>query len=63
MTQVFRTGETHLSVPTVAVRLQIHRNTVSGWVRRGWLKAQRLGGRWRIEREPLEHFLKYGPGR
>lgn len=51
--------ERYLTVEQVAERLQVRRETVREWLRRGLLPGVRLGDRtgWRIRPSDLERFL------
>lgn len=41
----------------VSERMSVHINTVKRWVRIGWLKAHKVGGRVRIYESDLNEFL------
>lgn len=41
----------------VAARLNITEQTLRLWMRKGKLKAKKVGGEWRIEKEELERFI------
>ena len=47
-----------LKVEDIAKELDLHVNTVRGWIRDGKLKATRLGKEYRIKQEDFEKFLK-----
>ena len=47
-----------LKVEDIARELDLHVNTVRGWIRDGKLKATRLGKEYRIKQEDFEKFLK-----
>lgn len=38
--------------------LHVHINTVDNWINKGWLQADKIGGRWRISEEQLNEFMK-----
>ena len=50
-------GAGTLSLPDVARRLGVHRVTVWGWVKRGWLPAIRVGHHYRVPRDIVEAML------
>lgn len=37
--------------------LSVHLNTVDQWIKKGWLKAHKVGGRVRIYESDLQAFL------
>ena len=41
----------------VSERMSVHINTVKRWIRIGWLKAHKVGGRVRIYESDLHEFL------
>ena len=47
-----------LKVEDIARELDLHVNTVRGWIRDGKLKATRVGRDYRIKREDYEKFLQ-----
>jgi len=44
----------YLTVRQVALRLQVHENTVLRWLQKGILKARRYGRLWRIPASELD---------
>jgi len=49
---------THLTITEAAERLNLHRETVLRWTRRGWLKAHRLpNGRLLIQTDDITRLL------
>jgi excisionase family DNA binding protein len=51
-------GTEWLKVEDIARELDMHVDTVRGWIRDGKLKATRLGRDYRIRREDYEKFLQ-----
>ncbi|RCJ24418.1 hypothetical protein A6770_28310 [Nostoc minutum NIES-26] len=48
----------------IAKILNLHTSTVSGWVKRGWLKGvKRSKQHYQVRAEDLKHFLKNPPSR
>jgi excisionase family DNA binding protein len=47
-----------LSVDDIAKELNIHPDTVRGWIRERKLRATKLGRDYRIRREDLDKFLR-----
>ena len=47
-----------LKVEDIARELDLHVNTVRGWIRDGKLKATKVGRDYRIKREDYEKFLQ-----
>ena len=47
-----------LTIPTVALELQVSTRTVIGYLDKGYLKRVRIGGLVRIDREDFENFKK-----
>jgi excisionase family DNA binding protein len=47
-----------LKVEDIARELDLHVNTVRGWIRDGKLKATRFGRDYRIKREDYEKFIE-----
>ena len=47
-----------LKVEDIARELDLHVNTVRGWIRDGKLKATRFGRDYRIKREDYERFIE-----
>lgn len=48
-----------LTLEEVAEELQVHRNTVSQWLREGRMPgAYYLGNRWRVPRASLDEFKR-----
>jgi excisionase family DNA binding protein len=47
-----------LTTGEVAEQLRTSRQTVGNWIRRGWLRAYRAGGRWLVDPKDLEAFVK-----
>lgn len=47
-----------LSVDDIAKELNIHPDTVRGWIRERKLRATKLGRDYRIKREDLDKFLE-----
>ena len=45
-----------LTVKEIAERLQVHEQTVYRWIKKGVLKAQRVGGLLRITEEAYQEF-------
>jgi acetyl-CoA synthetase len=48
-----------LTVEQVATRLQVHTDTVRGWLRDGTLRGHKLGRVWRIDPSDLEQMLQH----
>jgi len=49
-----------LTIQQVMSRLQVADETVYRYIRSGKLKAIRVGGLWRVNKEALEEFLNGG---
>lgn len=49
--------EKYYSVKQVAETVNVHTNTVYAWIKKGWLKAQRIGKIFRIYESDLQEFL------
>jgi excisionase family DNA binding protein len=47
-----------LKVEDIAQELDLHVNTVRGWIRDGKLKATKVGRDYRIKRQDYEKFLQ-----
>lgn len=63
--QVFRSQDHEPGVYTIdeiAARLKVHRDTVRAEIRRGRLKAARVGNRPRITEKQLADYLALAPG-
>jgi excisionase family DNA binding protein len=45
------------TVPELEKLAKVARPTVYAWIQRGWLKAYKVGGRQRINKEEFEKFL------
>ena len=50
--------EKYFSRQQIATMLNVHINTVDNWINKGWLQADKIGGRWRISEEQLNEFMK-----
>jgi excisionase family DNA binding protein len=48
----------YLTVPEVAKRLKVHPKTILGWIRRGELKAVRVGKSWRLLEPDVVAFIE-----
>ncbi len=46
------------TVEQIADRLMMKNDTVRSWIRKGQLKALKIGRHWRITAQELERFLK-----
>lgn len=51
----------YLTSEQTGVLLQVSRATVADYLRRGWLRGQRIGRAWRIERASVDRLLTCGP--
>jgi len=47
-----------LKVEDIAKELDLHVNTIRGWIREGKLKATRFGRDYRIKKEDYEKFIQ-----
>lgn len=49
------------TMPSIVFWLQIDRKTAYKWIKEGKLKAEKIGGKWRVEHNYLVHFaeMKY----
>jgi len=47
-----------LKVEDIAKELDLHVNTVRGWIRDGKLKATRFGRDYRVKREDFDKFIQ-----
>ena len=47
-----------LKVEDIARELDLHVNTVRGWIRDGKLKATRFGRDYRVKREDFDKFIQ-----
>lgn len=52
---------THVVSAEAAVLLHVTRPTAAEYVRRGWLKARKVGRSWLIERASIDRLLRCGP--
>ncbi len=43
-----------------AIRLQVKKHTVTGWLRKGFLRGYKIGKEWRIAAKDLDAFLQTG---
>lgn len=50
-----------LTIKEIALELKVHERTVRRWIHDGKLKAQKIQGVRRIERQEYERFLKEEP--
>ena len=50
----------YFTINEICAGLQVIRRTVSSWIKRGQLKASKLGARrlWRVREKDLRRFLK-----
>ena len=49
-----------LTVQQVAIRLQVHPETILRWLRRNQLQGLKVGKQWRIKQDQLQTFLDKG---
>ncbi len=52
----------YLTIPQVARVLRRDQSTVNRYIKKGYLKAERLGGRYLIEKSQLASFVPPEPG-
>lgn len=60
---MLNTAQEYLTVPEVAQRLAVPKNSVRRYIYRGWLKATKWGrgnAPWRIKLTDLEEFISGG---
>lgn len=51
----------YLTTHQAARLLLVGRATAAEYLRRGWLKGQRIGRAWRVEAASVERLLRCGP--
>ena len=49
--------EKYFTKKQITEMLSVHLNTVDQWIKKGWLKAHKVGGRVRIYESDLNEFL------
>ncbi len=49
-----------LTIDEVATKLKYNRETVLRLIRRGQIKARKLGGQWRVKQDDLDTFINGG---
>ena len=52
------TDDRLLTPPQVAKRLQVSENTVTHWLRKGYLRGYKIGKEWRVSAADLGNFLE-----
>ena len=52
------TDDRLLTPPQVAEQLQVSENTVTHWLRKGYLRGYKIGKEWRVSAADLGNFLE-----
>jgi excisionase family DNA binding protein len=51
----------HFTTAQAAIHLLVSKETVGEYLRRGWLRGQKIGRGWRVEAESVIRLLRCGP--